>query len=70
LERLQDRIAGDVEPVAAHPLYLADPNRDASEFGRIGVDLDPLDRSRADVRELALKPHSLGLNHHSIFEVP
>jgi hypothetical protein len=53
VERLQDRVAPDVEAVAAHPLDLAYPHRHPRQFGGVRVDLDPLDRLRANARKLA-----------------
>ena len=55
VERLQDRVSGLCEAVAAHPLDLADPNRDARQLSRIWVNLDALDVGWSNLRELALE---------------
>jgi hypothetical protein len=39
-KRAQDRVAQIGEPVAEHPLDLADPDDDARKLGRVGVRLD------------------------------
>ena len=56
LQVIEDRSAIQAEPVALHPLDLADPHRGAREFGGVGIDLDALDAGGADRRELAAQP--------------
>ena len=69
VERLQDGVARLGESVAPHPLDFADPDRHAGELGRVGVDLDSPDVSRANRREATFKPKRLGLNLYPMLDV-
>ena len=52
VQRLQDRVSRFAEPVAAHPLDLADSDRHAGQLGRVGVDLVPVGVVRPELGAL------------------
>ena len=69
VQRLQDWVVCLREPVAPHPLDLANPHRDARELGCVGVDLDALDVGWADLWERALEAERFRLELHPVLQV-
>lgn len=69
VERFEDGVFRQREAVVQHPLKLADPDRDAGEFGGVGVEFDPEHVLRADAREAARQAQRLGLQDHAVFEI-
>ena len=69
VEGLQNWVSRFREAVAPHPLDFADPDRHAGEFGRVRVQLDPLDVGRSDSRKLSLEAVRFPLKLHAVFEV-
>ena len=69
VERAQDRVAAGVEAVGAHPLDLADPDRDAGELGGVGVELDAEHGLGPDCGEAAGQAERLGLEVGAVLDV-
>ena len=69
LQRVEDRLPRARKPVAPHPLDLADPHRHAGQFGRVGVQFDPLHVGWADRGEAALKAQRLSLQLNLVLHI-
>ena len=69
IQRLQDRVTGLHEPIAPHPLDLADPDRHSRKLRRIEVNFDPLDIGRSNHREGPMKAKCFCLPLHPMLQV-
>ncbi|MBK5962748.1 hypothetical protein CCR95_01180 [Thiocystis minor] len=69
VERFEDGVLRQREAVVQHPLNLADPDRDAGEFGGVGVEFESQHVLRADARETARQTEHLGLQDDAVFQI-
>ena len=69
LQRIEDGLARAWKPVAPHPLDLTDPHGYAGQFGRVGVQFDPLHVGGADRGEGALESHRLGFQLYPVLQI-
>ena len=69
VQGFQDGIAGDGEPVVAHPLDFPDPHGDTGQFGGIGVDLNALDVRGTHKPQPRRQTQRLRLQLNEVFQV-
>ena len=69
VQRAQNRLAGHIKAVAAHPLNFPDPDRHPGQLGGVGVNLNPFDAFRPNRRKLPVQPQRLGVQIDAMFQV-